>query len=281
LSKPLSSDDFRSFRIVLEPDDFALSSGNEPPPSDLVDQEIWRGVTVLPDDVSVRTSNHHGSTLKILYNLWEAWIEAVGENHDYLYDTILDAADEFQAATYNSLIGYYRQAIGCLRSALELITIGAYCQINGKPAIYKEWRRGKEIKFGEACNNIVKTASIKELELHLADTIKDSIFAKKNVSITGGWARRLYSDLCNYSHTRPGFASSDMWASNGPIYVKEAFVLTTEMYLQVSALCFIIVKLGRPSFTLPEEALQVFGLSRLQPMEIARVAYEYLFSDKV
>jgi hypothetical protein len=138
MTKPLPLDDFRAVRIILEPDDFALSFGKEPPPSDLIDKETWQGITILPDDVSIRTSNHHGNLLKILYSLWGAWIEAVGENQDFLYDTILDAADEFQATTFNSLAGYYRQAIGCLRSALELITIGAYCQICGEAAKYKK-----------------------------------------------------------------------------------------------------------------------------------------------
>jgi hypothetical protein len=257
-----------------------LSSGDEPAASDLVDKEIWQGITVLPDDVSIRTSNHHGSSLKILYDIWSGWIEAVGEDQDYLHDTMLDAADEFQATTYNCLSGYYRQAIGCLRSALELITIGAYCQVCGEATKYEEWRQGKEIRFGEACDNIGRVTSVKALDQYLVSKIKDSIFVQKTPTSTGGWARRLHSVLSHYSHTRPGYSSGDMWASNGPIYVSEAFLLTLEMYLQVSALCFIIVKLGRPSFTLPQDALQVFGSSGIQSMKIAGVAYDYLFSDK-
>jgi len=71
-----------------------------------------------------------------------------------------------------------------------------------------------------------------------------------------------------------------MWASNGPIYIPEAFVSTAEMCLQASALCFILVKLGRPGFGLPQDALQVFGSARIRPMKIACVAYEYLFLSK-
>jgi hypothetical protein len=62
MSRPLPTSDFRAIRIVLEPDDFALSSGEpDPPPSDLIDENIWHGIMTLPDDVSVRTSNHYGS----------------------------------------------------------------------------------------------------------------------------------------------------------------------------------------------------------------------------
>ena len=278
LSKPLSLDDFRAVRIVLEPEDFAFSSGEEPPPSDLVDEETWHGITVLPDDVSIRTSNHHGGLLKILYDLWAAWIEAVWWDQDPLYDTILDAADEFQAVTFNALHGYYRQAVGCLRNALEQVAIGTYCQVCGKVTEFAQWRAGQaKISFGRACDELAGAASVQPLNTHIQNTLGDSIFNQKTKSNPGGWARRLYSELSDYSHTRPGFTNVDMWASNGPIYVPEAFVSTTEMYLQASALCFILVKLGRPSFGLPQDAFQVFGSASIRPMKIARVAYEYLF----
>ncbi len=282
MSKPLPLDDFRAVRIILEPDDFALSSGDEPSPSDLVDKDTWQGITTLTDDVSIRTSNHHGKLLKILYDLWGAWIESIGEKQDYLFDTILDAADEFQATTFNSLNGYYRQAIGCLRSALELITIGTYCQMCAETVRYKEWREGNEngITFGEACDKLRRTAPAKTLDLHLGKTLRDSIFEQKSSTSAGGWARRLYSDLSNYSHTRPGFASGDMWASNGPIYVTKAFVSTVEMQLQVSALCFIMAKLARPTFVLPNDAQQIFGSPIIRPMKIALTAYEYLFKNE-
>jgi hypothetical protein len=107
--------------------------------------------------------------------------------------------------------------------------------------------------------------------------LNDSIFNQKTQTYQGGWARRLYSELSDYSHTRPGFSNVDMWASNGPIYVQEAFVSFTEMYLQTSALGFLLVKLGRPGFLLPQDALPVFGSARERPMAIAHVVYEYLF----
>lgn len=278
MSKPLSLEDFRAVRITLEPDDFAVSSGEEPLPSDLVDEITWRGITVLPDDVSIRTSNHHGGLLKILYDLWAAWIDAVGSDQDPLYDTILDAADEFQAATFNALHGYYRQAVGCLRNALELIAIATYCQVCGKVGEYAKWRAGQaEIPFREACDGLAGASALHTLNAHTLTTLGDTIFNQKTKAAPGGWARRLYDELSDYSHTRPGFTNVDMWASNGPIYVTEALVLTAEMYMQVSALCFVLVKLGRPGFILPQAAAQLFGSTTVRPMKIARVAYEHLF----
>ncbi|MCL5998334.1 MAG: hypothetical protein M1546_20125 [Chloroflexi bacterium] len=281
MPKPLPLDDFRAVRIILEPDDFALSSGEEPPPWDLVDEKTWHGITVLPDDVSIRTSNHHGSLLKTLYDLWGAWIEAVGCDQDPLYDTILDAADEFQAVTFNALHGYYRQAFGCLRNALEQVIIGTYCQICCRVADFAQWRAGQaEISFGQACDGLAGASPIQPCNAHIQITLGDSIFNQRTKTSPGGWARRLYSELSDYSHTRPGFTNADMWASNGPIYVREAFVSTAKMYLQTSALCFILVRLGRPSFSLPQDALQAFGSAGMPLVKIVPVAYEYLFLNK-
>lgn len=281
MSKALPIEDFRAVRIVLEPDDFAISSGDEPPPSDLVDKETWQGITLLPDDVAIRTSNHHGGLLKMLYELWGAWIEAFGEIQDPLYDTILDAVDEFQAATFNALHGYYRPAFGCLRNALEQITIGTYCQVCSKATDFAQWKAGQiKISFGQSCDGLAGVALVQPLNAHLQTVLSDSIFNQKTKTNKGGWARRLYDELSDYAHTRPGFTNADMWASNGPIYVREAFVSFGQMYRQTSALCFLLVKLGRPGFLLPQDALPVFGSARVRPMKIARVAYEYLFLNR-
>ena len=41
MSRPLPTIDFRAIRIVLEPDDFALSSGEpDPPPFELSDENM-------------------------------------------------------------------------------------------------------------------------------------------------------------------------------------------------------------------------------------------------
>ncbi len=225
MSRPLPVNDFRAVRRVLEPDDFALNSGKEQPPSDLVAQETWHGLTVLSDDVSICTSNHHGSVLKILYDLWGLGIEAVGQDHDPLSGVILDAADEFQAATFNALHGYYRQGISCLRNALEQVTPGTYCQVEGQGAEFEQWRTGQtKIAFGHACDTLAGAASMQSLNTHMQTVLHDSLFNQKAKTSRGGWARRLYTNLSDYSHTRPGFTNVDMWASNGPIYVQEAFV---------------------------------------------------------
>lgn len=70
MSKNLALTDFRAVRRVLEPHVFA-SGGNNVPPTDLINWEVWDGIMHLPDDVAIRISNHHGTHLKLLYSLWE------------------------------------------------------------------------------------------------------------------------------------------------------------------------------------------------------------------
>jgi hypothetical protein len=71
--------------------------------------------------------------LSVLYGLWGAWIEATGDPDapDLLFDAMLDASDEYQAATFNALHGFYRQAIGCLRNALTVYHGGKRTLISG------------------------------------------------------------------------------------------------------------------------------------------------------
>ena len=113
MAKPLDSSDFRSARWILEPDDFLISDGQEEPPSDLVPKDIWSNIVILPDNVCIRTSNHYGAHLKRMYDLWAAWIEAAGDpvakhEEDFVFLACLEAADEFSAALYDVLCGYYR-----------------------------------------------------------------------------------------------------------------------------------------------------------------------------
>ena len=62
--KLLPLTDFRARRTVLIRRDFGYAPKPAPPPSDMIDEETWASVATLPDDVAVRTSDHHGTTIK-------------------------------------------------------------------------------------------------------------------------------------------------------------------------------------------------------------------------
>jgi hypothetical protein len=67
-----------------------------------------------------------------------------------MFPVMLDAGDDFQAATYTTLTGFYRLSIAALRSALELTTIGAWAQVCGKREEFHSWRAGESpLSFGQ------------------------------------------------------------------------------------------------------------------------------------
>jgi hypothetical protein len=61
--------DFRAVRGKLEPHELAASEDQNdvPPPSDSVNPQVWRGIMHLPEDVSIRVSDHNGVRLRLLY----------------------------------------------------------------------------------------------------------------------------------------------------------------------------------------------------------------------
>jgi hypothetical protein len=276
LPRYLPDSDFRAIRKILEPQDFAYGSDTpDPPPADPVDKDTWNGIEILPDDVSIRTSNHHGRLLKSLHDLWGFWVAAVDEEQDELYVSILDASDEFQAATFNSLHGYYRQSLGVLRNAFETITIGTYFKVSGNHSEFEQWRNGQiELPFGRACDQL----SIQPLNLYLRSTLGESLFDQRTEISSGGWARRLYSELSRFAHSRPGFTDGDMWQSNGPIYAPDAFIQFSNKFFEVSVMCCILVKLGRPKFVLSKPAIQLFELDTLPWHALAVTCQKYLFT---
>jgi hypothetical protein len=156
VSKPMPLDDFRAVRIVLEPNDFAIGSEEpDPPPSDLISLETWRGITGLPDDVAIRTSDHSGSALAQIYALWSQWVTVTAESANALSDSMLDAGDDLQNSVFNALHGYYRSAFSSLRSVIEVMTIGTCGTFARNSRLYEDWRSGAaEFSFGSACDRL-------------------------------------------------------------------------------------------------------------------------------
>lgn len=224
MPKSLPLEDFRAVRIVLEDDDFAIVPEDpDPPPRELISRETWNSIVTLPDDVGIRTSNDHGRLLEGMDRCWEAFTDALSLRHDPIETAILDAADEFHAATYNSLHGFYRQAFGCLRNALETVVIATYCQVTNQRSRYREREAGKSrIDFGRACDGLITAPRLARLRMRLRTELNDSIFdQRKGASDKGGWARRLFSQLSEYEHSRPRFRNADMWESNGPVFSRQ------------------------------------------------------------
>lgn len=202
----------------------------------------------LPGDVAVRTSNHHGRALGQVCAQHSRWIIAVGEDGDALFDAMLDAGDDLENSAFNALHGYYRAGFSALRSVLEVMTIGTCGSFARNRQSYEDWRSGAaEFSFGSAC---AKLSSESKLAGFNADLRKSgpSLFDAKGRTreLPGGPARQWYAKLCNYAHSRPGFAEGSLWQSNGPIYVREAFREWHRAWLHTVSLCAVLILIARP-----------------------------------
>jgi len=265
--------DFRAVRVVLEHDDFALGSEEpDPPPSDLVSSETWRALTVLPNDVAIRTSDHNGVVLTEAYALCCQWSAATGDDVDTLFDPMLDAGSDLENSIFNALRGYYRAGFSALRSVLELITIGACGSFANNRQIYADWRTGAvEFSFGVACSRLAAEPMLDRFNSGLR-RLGQSLFDPKDRTrgLAGGHARQWYGELCDYAHSRPGFADGDLWCSNGPIYVAEVFRNWRRAWLHTVSLCAVLVLLARPGAERKEIAALFTDRDDVVPDELRR-----------
>jgi len=275
--------DFRSGRRLLPPDAFAYAEGPDLPPKDLIDKDVWNSLMNLPDDVSLRTSADHGSELKFMHGLWSSIIDNVG-SEDVMYHCLLDVADELNACIVNSVIGFYKVAASSLRSALELATHGAYYQRCKNLSAYKLWREKQgDLNFGESCDGLNRLTDVKSINDYLYSKMKDTIFDQRNSRYPryqGGWARKLHSKLSDFVHSKPSCSHVDLWkGSTGPIYVLQSFGRISAMYCDTVALIYVLLKISRPYFSLPPQAIFIFRFPNIRPSKIAAYTYQYLFED--
>jgi hypothetical protein len=268
MARQLPLSDFRAVRYRLEADDFVFSEGIDIAPTDLVDKKTWAGITRLPNDVAIRTSDHNGLRLALLHSLWGDWIEAIGdpESPDELSTCILDAGDAFQCTNFLLLHGYYRAAMAELRVALELVMVGAYGNLKPDDRDYIDWKTsGSELgftRFRKRMHGLLRSDRCKWL-------VADEEFPD-----------RTFRQLCNFTHSRPNSSDGDLWASNGPVLVHEAVMLTFFTTLSVYAICYLLIRIARPSFTLPTNSRVLFEADWVSNREGVAKAFEQLYGER-
>lgn len=184
------------------------------------------------------------------------------------------AYEEFDAAIFNLLHGYYKQSINALRSVLDIIIVGTYLETldaETKKLEGDKWVGGRiEIKFGNGCDRLQKNDFIQRLEKHLEQKTDDSLFRQKNSNqgYDGGYIRRLYAKLSKYAHSEPGHTNGALWRRKGPILNASSFNLAGEYYCEILILCIALVKIFKEDFTPGGDGLVT--LSRLCNLPIVK-----------
>jgi hypothetical protein len=123
-----------------------------------------------------------------------------------------------------------------------------------------------QLTFGRACENLF--SRYKKTRLR-------AIFQQDDGKNPPGWIRGLHSALSNYSHSRPGFDSIRLWeGSNGPIYVKSAFLWNVKMWMFTYASCVVLLRIADPS--IPKVG-DIFSQTEVAKIGVLRKAADFLW----
>ena len=255
--------DFRAVRTKLSPEAFAISEGMDVAPTDLIPEETWNSIVHLPDDVSLRTSDHYGTELEVLWDLWGDWVTVVlelqGPNQG-LAETPMasvagDTASYFQAAVQNALVGYYRLAFASLRGVVENMTVGLHFELTADRPKFQSWLAGDEFGFGSAADQLRQQPAVAQLEQSLQAAVGDDLLRQRNTPARadGGLVREVFKELSKYAHGGPNYTDADLWASNGPVFVPEVFEEWLQMFALVFAIGLLEIRIGRPNLAAGRE----------------------------
>jgi len=251
--RALPSEDFRAARAYLADDVFLSVPGGGSPPTDPIDEEHWAGLTRLPTDVLLRTTDYQGRMVADTYDQSAAWIHAsphVLTASDFMFEPALDASDEFHAAPFIAVHGHYRQAVAGLRNALEGMTVAAAFAVRNDQARYVDWRAGThEPKFGNACDILAHHATL---------AAADGRIGGPGLVGPAGVVRTLYGNLCRYAHSRAGHTNFAIWQSNGPVWIQGGFTKFWIDYCDTIAACYVLLKIGWAPLELPEVARPLY-----------------------
>ena len=190
-------------RHRLEAKDFLLP-GTVSLPGDLIERAAWTGLVILPDDVAIYTSSHCGTRLTFLYDLWADWIKRLVSyrSDPMLASAMVDASDDFSASTFNLLHGYYKQSIGALRSALEIVMLGATCTIHKRTPLYRaKWNPEKSWHDWEADSTRIEFKLICDQLDSWAARSQDAVRSREASNLSQS-SRGLYARLNRFSHAR-------------------------------------------------------------------------------
>jgi hypothetical protein len=274
---PLPADDFRRERALLAPYLYADPGSGIEPPTEPVSKRHWKGVMDLPTDVLLRTTSHEGRSFDELAGLSSLWTFITPmEEHQapYLFEAAILADDEFGALTFIGPHGFYRQAFGCLRNALEVLTIGAGLAVTSNQSLFNKWRLGAEVPFGNACDWLAASADGKKLD-GLATPA--AIFRRKDPT---AWITRLHVRLCAYAHSKAGYNNIDFWESNGPVHVRRVLARLVSEMRETMALGLVLLRMGWSGIKITDQARYLLETPDVQWADVAHAGREFLLGDQ-
>ena len=156
----------------------------------------------------------------------------------FMNEPSLVAGEEFDALVFNAVHGWYRQAIGCLRNALEVLTISAALAARNDMTSYEKWRSGtKAYVFGNARELIRDSDAGAEVERR---ALPLQVFGDAE----SAWMKCRYARLCAYSHGGAGRDNGSIWRSNGPVFVTNALELVEREFRETLALSYLLLRIG-------------------------------------
>ncbi|MGA8008621.1 MAG: hypothetical protein WCA24_04415 [Thiomonas sp.] len=255
--RKLDTSDFRAIRMVLEGSDFALVASDREAPSDLVDPAVWHGIMDIADDVAITTTEWQGSRIDLLHGLWGDWIQ-VSPTGGIVGNAMFDCSDDMAASLFCLMHGFYKQAIGALRAALETMTFACVCELKKDQQRWESWQAGDDFQFARIRQELRILSIFKTQEIRSQASVGQTLFADRNGQYTGGWATDLYARLSSYIHGRGDTTNTNLWDSNGPIYSARGMKVSYNCFLETYALLLLMAKTALRSLTMPSKANLLF-----------------------
>jgi len=166
-----------------------------------------------------------------------------------MFDAALLAGEEFDALAFIAIHGYYRQALGCLRNALEVLTVAAGLAVTGNSGLLQRWRAGHEVPFGNARDWLAASGRGRAVD---AVAAPEPVFAGRTGQLTN-----LYARLCGCAHSRAGTNNMDFWESNGPVHVWGLLDRVRSEVRETMAMGLLLLVLGSEIFTLTTDAASI------------------------
>lgn len=247
---------YRERRAYLADDCFlnVPGGGEKPKRKDMLGKREWDHLMTLPTDVLLRTTDYLGRMVDDMLAQAYSWLKTIPNDATampFMFEAALDTHDEFKAAPFIAAHGWYRQATAALRNALEVMTHATRYAVKNDAKGFQAWRAGTvEPRFGNSVDIIGASPSVAATESAVGGS---GVFGNN----PNGVLRDLYQDVCRYAHSKPGFANADIWQSNGPVFIGRGFTQFWLDYCDVLMVCYVLLKIGFPSLSLPRSMIGV------------------------